>query len=149
MDFPVYNQHRSRLRGEVYLRSSCNERAGFHDASNFSGHVKHAVGSHVEVTGTGARVGTHQLPTPLDVQADRGVVRVVHATICREKEVSRVVTKHPRQRGRISVRVPVRFFPEQPDGLSSQVHLAHCVFAMLIRDTSGTVQIPHEPKPPE
>jgi len=60
---------------------------------------------------------------------------MVHATVCREKEVPRVVTKRPRQRGRISVRVSVRFFPEQPDGLSSQVHLAHCVFAVFIRDT--------------
>src|SRR5262249_23354301 len=135
MHFPVYDQHRSRLGGKVYLRSSLNERARFQDASDLSDYVKHAVWSHVEVTGTRARVGTHQLPTLLDVQADRGVVRVVHATICREKEAPRVVTKRPRQRRRISVRVPVRFFPEQPDGLSSQVHLAHCVFAMLIRDT--------------
>ena len=80
------------------------------------------------------RFGTDQLPTLLDVEADRGVVRVIHATVCREKEAPRMVTKRPRQRRRISVRVPVRFFPEQPDGLSSQVHLAHCVFAVLIRE---------------
>jgi hypothetical protein len=78
--------------------------------------VRHAVWSHVEVTGARARVGTHQLPTLLDIQADRGVVWVVHASICREKEVQRVVTKRPRQRGKIFVRVPVRFFPEQLDG---------------------------------
>ena len=135
MHFPVNEQHRSRLGGEVYPRSSGNERAGFQDASNFSGHIKHSVWSHVEVTGTRARVGTHQLPTVLDVQTDRGVVRVVHASICREEEAPRLVPKRPRQRGRILVRVPVRFFPEQPDGLSSQVHLAHCVFAVLIRDS--------------
>ena len=86
MHFPVYDQHRPRLRGEVCLRSSLYERAGFQDARDLSGHVKHAVWSHVEVTGTRACVGTHQLPTLLDVQADRGVVLVVHATVCREKE---------------------------------------------------------------
>jgi len=71
MHFPVYDQHRTRLGGEVYLRPSLNERAGFLDAGDLSGHVKHAVGSHVEVTGTRARVGMHQLPTLLDIQADR------------------------------------------------------------------------------
>jgi hypothetical protein len=123
------------MGGEVYLRPLLNERAGFQDASDLSGHVKHTVWSHVEVTGTRAGVGTHQLPTLLDVQADRGIVRMVHATICREKETPRVVSKRPRQRGQVSVRVPVRFFPEEPDGLSSQVGLAHCIFAVLIRDT--------------
>jgi hypothetical protein len=59
---------------------------------------------------------------------------MVHATICREKEAPRVVAKRPRQRGQVSVKVPVRFFPEEPDGLSSQVDLAHCIFAVLIRD---------------
>src|SRR5690242_6334369 len=97
MHFSVYDQHRSRLGGEVYLRPLLNERAGFQDASDLSGHVKHAVWSHVEVTRAGARVGTHQLPTLLDVQADRGIVWVVHATICRKKEVLRVVTKRTRQ----------------------------------------------------
>ena len=131
MNFPVYDQHRSRLGGEVRLRPSPDERASFQDAGDLAAHVKHAVWSHVEVTGTPARVGTNQLPTLLDVHTDRGVVRVVHATICREKEAPRVVTKHARQRGRISVRMPVRFFPEQPYGLSSQVHLANCVFAVF------------------
>ena len=89
----------------------------------------------MEVTGAGAHVGTYQLPTFLDIQADRGVVWVIHATICREKETPRMVTKRPRQRGQVSVKVPVRFFPEEPDGLSSQVDLAHCIFAVLIRDS--------------
>ena len=97
MHFSVYDQHRSRLGGDVYLRPLLYERAGFQDASDLSGHVKHAVWSHVEVTGTRARVGTHQLPTLLDVEADRGVVWVVHATVCREKEAPRMVTKRPRQ----------------------------------------------------
>jgi len=59
MHFPVYDQHWPRLSGEVYLRLSLNERAGFKDASDVSSHVKHAVWSHVEVTRTRARVGTH------------------------------------------------------------------------------------------
>jgi hypothetical protein len=97
MHFSVYDQHRCRLGGEVYLRALLNERAGLQDASDLSSHVKHAVWSHVEVTGSSAGVGTHQLPTVLDVQADRGIVWVVHATICRKKEVPRVVTKRTRQ----------------------------------------------------
>src|SRR6516165_12267530 len=117
--FSVYDQHRSRLGGEVYLRPLFNERAGFQDASDLSGHVKHAVWFHVEVTGSRARVGTYQLATFLDIQTDRGVVWVVHATICREKEAPRAVTKRPRQRGKIFVGVPVRFFPEQLYGMSA------------------------------
>src|SRR6516225_12050440 len=116
MHFSVYDKHRSRLGGEVYLRPLFNERAGFQDASDLSGHVKHAVWSHVEVTGSRARVGTYQL-TLLDIQSDRGIVWVVHATICREKEASRVRVKRPWQRRKIFVRMPVRFFPEQLDGL--------------------------------
>src|SRR5262245_53535502 len=135
MHFPVYNQHWSRLGGEIYLGSSLDERSGFQDAGDLSGHIKHAVWPHVEVTGTRVRVGTHQLPTFLDVQADRGVVRMVHATICREKEVPRAIAKRPRQRRRISIRAAVRLFPEQSDELSSQIHLAHYVFVMLVRDT--------------
>jgi hypothetical protein len=40
-----------------------------------------------------------------------------HVTICREKETLRV-TKRPWQRGKIFVRVAVRFFPKQLFGLS-------------------------------
>src|SRR5262245_42802993 len=88
----------------------------------------------MEVTGARAGIGADQLQTPLDVKADRGGVRMVHAAIWREKKTRRVA-KRPRQRGRISVGLPVWLFPEQPDGLASEVHLAHYVIATLISDT--------------
>ena len=88
MQFPVYDQHRSRLGGEVYLRPSLNERVGFQDASDLSGHVKHTVWSHVEVTGTRARVGTHQLPTLVCTENLKPNVMVMKST---EDRISRDV----------------------------------------------------------
>ena len=93
MHFAVYDQHWSRLGGEVCLRPLLEECAGFQDTSHLSVYVKHAVWFHMEVAGTCVRVGSHEFPTFLDVQADWRAVLVVHATVCREKEASCVAQR--------------------------------------------------------